>query len=228
MPDLTIPQLIRTRGHWEVSIQPATFELRIRPAELEATIESNVVRLRGWPVPFVGGRHEWKRRGDHVGQDIDARDLGHLEAWRFFRSGQFSQLRSFGLEWEAKVSSTRPADPHVMPVWEILFYLTELFELAARLSLSPAGDRTMTVNASLNNVKGRRLVSGDPSRVGFDGDYVATESSIKLSFTGTRAELASPRELAVALSQDALSYFGWNAPAAQLVDFQTELTQPRS
>lgn len=225
MPDLTVPELIRTRGFWDVTIRPSTFEDRLSLAELPETIRSSVVRLRGWPVPFVGGRHEERWGDDYFGQDIDARELGHFEAWRFYSSGQFAQMRSFGLDWETKVASTQPPDQTVLPVWEVVFYLTELFELASRLALSKAGGEQMVVEGSLNGVRGRRLIAGSPNRSGFDDDYVAGEQVIRFAFSGSRAELASPRRLAVQEAQSILVRFGWRAQLAQLADYQDELTQ---
>ena len=91
--------------------------------------------MRGWPVPFVDHRAELLRGDDWTGQDIDAEIVSHYEAWRFFTSGQFNHLRAVSADWRTGQEATAvPVGAHaVIEVWEILYYVTELFELAARL-----------------------------------------------------------------------------------------------
>jgi hypothetical protein len=67
------------------------------------------VRLRGWPVPYIG-LNELQRGRDLVGQDVDGLATGHFDAWRFFVSGQFNELRAVsptgGLEaWRRAIQS---------------------------------------------------------------------------------------------------------------------------
>jgi hypothetical protein len=98
------------------------------------------------------------RHQDWIGQDIDARGVPHEEAWRFFTSGQFTQLRVVSADLPVgKEASRAPSGAaSEIELWEILFYLTELVELAARLALSHAGGDQMTVNASLYGLENRQ------------------------------------------------------------------------
>ena len=49
-----IPDLIRTKGFWDVADRPEpSLEERVGFAELDEIMNAAVVRLRGWPLPFV-------------------------------------------------------------------------------------------------------------------------------------------------------------------------------
>src|SRR4051812_18703599 len=91
---------IRSRGHWDITIRPTRFDQgRVPYAELDDTLASVVVSFRGWPVPFIDQREPLVRGEDWIGQDVDAEMVNHYEAWRFFTSGQFNQLRSVSADW---------------------------------------------------------------------------------------------------------------------------------
>ena len=95
-----ITDKIRSRGYWSVVIRPEVFIAdRVKYADLESVLEAATVRFRGWPVPFVDRREPPLRGDDWIGQDIDARVVGHVEAWRFFSSGQFDHLRPISADW---------------------------------------------------------------------------------------------------------------------------------
>src|SRR5262249_38151469 len=159
----------RSKGHWDVAIRPEPFDTdRVEYEHLEGTIESAVVRLRGWPVPMVDYREPWRRGKDWVGQDVDALMVSHLEAWRFFSSGQFVQLRALTVDWgESNIVTPRPSFGRIIPVWEILFFLTELLELAARLTLKMVSPSSIEVSARLGDMAGRGLVVGQHNRAEF-------------------------------------------------------------
>ena len=71
------------------------FEDRVPYEQLDEIIPAVAVRMRGWPVPYANfDRRELLRGDDWVGQDVDAKNVSHYEAWRFFMSGQFLHLRA--------------------------------------------------------------------------------------------------------------------------------------
>src|SRR4051794_9768857 len=131
---------IRSRGFWDVELWPLPFDAcRFDYENLENIIEEATVRMRGWPVPYIDHREPWLRGDDWIGQDLDALMVSHVEAWRLFTSGQFVHLRAISADWgETNLVAPRSADEKIIPIWEILFYLTEVTELAARLALKPA------------------------------------------------------------------------------------------
>jgi hypothetical protein len=78
----------------------------------------------------------------------------------------------------------------VIEVWEILYYLTEVFEFATRLSLK-LGSESMTIEVSVNGLEGRVLVLDMPRRWPFDSPY-GPPSVASLS----RERILTPEELA--------------------------------
>jgi hypothetical protein len=227
MSELT--QKIRSKGYWVIAIHPAEFvEDRVPYELLDELIPSLAVRMRGWPVPFADfGRREQLRGDDWVGQDVDAETVSHYEAWRFYTSGLFTHLRSVSADWRSGAEATRVEAEFdsVIEVWEILFYLTEVFELAARLALSPAGDEPMIISAELHNLSGRGLVVGQQGRVPFFEPYRAQVESFSREVTLSREQLvAEGRKEAAQMARDFFLRFGWKPSLEQLLDHQRELT----
>jgi hypothetical protein len=224
---------IKSRGYWNVLIRPSPFQSdRIAYTDLQLLLEKHAVRLRGWPLPYIDHRQQLLHGQHWIGQDIPARVVDHIEAWRFFTSGQFNQLRAIGADWRGTADALSPSTvppagfDSVIEVWEILFYVTEVFELAARLALSEAGGESMTLKIQLENLGTRALVIGDPRRMPLDIPYGPPPPTTSFEATLGRDQLvAESDERAVDMAADFLARFGWNAPKAVLSDYQRELTR---
>src|SRR5688500_7154522 len=82
---------IRTRGHLEVIIRPATFRSdRIdRPGELFPLIERARVDLGGWKFPYLSRRDDRERHLEREWAGHHLQWEHQLEVWRLFRSGLF-------------------------------------------------------------------------------------------------------------------------------------------
>lgn len=219
---------IGQRGHWQVAIQPVAYNpKRVPYGELGPIINGAVVRLRGWPVPFIDSRESILRGQDWVGQDIDAGVVDQYEAWRLFTSGQFRHLRAVSADWRKGAEQTSvPRDfTSVIEVWEVLYYVTEVFELAARLALTAAGAEMMTVSVELRGLAGRALVMGMRDRADFAIPKGGPrEDSLPHEMTLSKDELiAKTRQHAVGMSQGFFSRFGWDPSIQQLTALQTHL-----
>jgi hypothetical protein len=219
---------IRQSGHWQVAIQPVGFSPeRVAYSELEPIINGAVVRLRGWPVPYIDYRQPVLRGSDWVGQDIDARFVAQSEAWRFFTSGQFRHLRAVSADWRrgAEETPVPRGFTSVIEVWEVLYYVTEVFELAARLALSDAGAEVMTVNVELHDLAGRALIMGVRGRTEFVTPKAGPqEDSLTQKMTLSKDELiAKTRQHAAEMSQGFFGRFGWNPSLQQLTILQAPL-----
>lgn len=228
---------IRSKGYWDVNIRPQTFDdQRVGYEALDDVLESVAVSFRGWPVPAIDPRRQTLHGDDWIGQDIDATVVSHYEAWRFFTSGQFNHLRAISADWRTGSEPSYVDPPRVeyppegfrssIEVWEILFYLTEVFELAARLSLSTAGDEVMTISVRLEAGEQRGLIVGTPRRVPFDRPYGPPPGTIRRDATLPRERLvAEPRTLAVEMARELFLRFGWKPSHEQLADWQRELVE---
>lgn len=221
---------VRSRSHWDVAIRPATFVAdRVPYEQLDEVVPSVEVRMRGWPVPYVNyGRDEVLHGDDWVGQDINATVVDHYEAWRFFTSGQFAHLRSVSADWRTGSEALRVPEgfKSLIEVWEILFYLTEVFELAARLALSPGGDEQMVISASLHDLDNRGLVVGQRNRAEFMTPLRSHVESFSHDVELSREKLIADNKVAAAeMAREFFLRFGWKPPLDQLLDHQRELTE---
>lgn len=218
---------IRSRGFWDVVIRSAHFEPEQVPYEdLLKVMENAAVRFRGWPVPMVDRREDPLRGEDWIGQDINATVVDHYEAWRFFTSGQFNHLRGISADWRPHQDAPVPVGlTSVIEVWEILYYLTEVFELAARLTLAGAADDPIVVEVTLSGLSGRGLVVGQYNRAEFFQPYRTTMPELSRTVTLARDQLiGQARTEAVKMARAFFVRFGWSAPIEQLADHQRELT----
>jgi hypothetical protein len=142
-----------------------------------------------------------------------------------FQSGQFLQNRVIkaDLAQDSQSLITAAAATSLIQVWEILFYLTEVFELAARMALSIAADESVHISARLVGMDGRQLVSGSWNR-DIDDIYVSQMDSLAAEVTLATPDLiAAPRSHAIKMTQEFLRRFGLRLPHEVLADWQAEL-----
>lgn len=218
--------LIRTRGYWKVIVRPATFvEHRLERLELFPVASGASVQLRGWDFPHIDTNEQPHIDAEWAGQVVDWQHA--LELWRLYRSGQLLSISGIFSEWRDR-SSFWPATSGWVPnaflgVGETIARLTEILEFAARLSQTKAGDLSMVVDVTFENMKNRLLVGDSPNRAPLRGGYRSGVESIRITRTVARTELIPrARALAGECSEELFSYFGWK-PAAQIVsDIQGE------
>lgn len=222
-----ITEKIRARGYWRLVIRPVEFVPdRVAYQALPDIIRSLQVRMRGWYLPHF--KEPFQYGADWMGQESQFQH--HLEAWRFFTSGQFADLIGFASDWRDQSSLRSPSpgwSPGAeTPVWESLFRFTEFFELAARLALSPAGSETTVVRIETHGLRGRALVVDDPRRAEFDDPHVASIDMFPFEATYRRDDLvASARGEAVRAARELFLRFGWMSVTEELLTaYQRQLT----
>ncbi|WP_054248621.1 ATP-binding protein [Rhodococcus opacus] len=204
----------RGLAYWDVAIRPQPFRSnRFGHSMLVSILERSTVRMRGWPVPYIG---EILNQQTFIASDIEARITPHEEKWRLSTSGQFLHRRVVMTEFTDH--------PEQIPIWEVLFYLTEVVELAARLAQSTTTPPQITVEATLCGVAGRSLVADHAGR-DLHGDYKTHSESLTASVEVPVTELlADPRTLAVQMSKSIFQGFGFHPSDEFLSDYQKELT----
>ncbi|MFE4456097.1 helix-turn-helix domain-containing protein [Nocardia tengchongensis] len=218
---------IKSRGHWMVSIRPERYQVdRLQHSQLDPALAAAVVRRRGWPVPFIDDRKLPTHGDDWIGQDIDAESVNEYESWRFFESGQFNHLRAVSAEWRMwpMPPVLPPGFESIIEIWEILYYLTELFELAGRLGLATAKGESMTIAVTLNLRPNTALIDDNPRHS--HGIFPAPLYLSEKSMTVTTENLVSEfGPLAARMAIDIFSRFGWNPTLQQLQILQRGLYQ---
>ena len=225
----TLLEKITSRGFWRVVIRPTKFiEKRIPDiASLYPILQKTFVSLRGWDFPHLDLRNAPTIDIDWVGQEFEWEH--HISIWRFFQSGQFVSLTNMPTDWRDQ-SSFWPADEHwkagnLLGVGDTLFCFTEIFEFAARLSLTDAGDEQMHIGITVGNLKGRVLYVDKPQRLPFfDYLYRASIDSFPYSRDLPKSDLiARPRAIALDTASELFKRFGWNTTIDLLRDWQGEM-----
>jgi hypothetical protein len=218
---------IKSRGHWKVVIRPQTFDRhRLPSGRLELLIRERQVQAHGWCFPHISSLEQIDRGEDFVGQGSEFG--GHIEVWRFFTSGQFTMMRAMNHDWTRpyvnSVDSRSGADDKVLPVWAVINLTTEAYEFAARLAVTAAGDRMMSVRVTASGLRGRRLTVGDHRRLEFVEDYQARLDDLPLPRETSAEDLVGKsRDLAIDSALELFSRFGWT-PTRQLVsEYQRSL-----
>ncbi len=225
---------IRSRGHWQVSIRPEEFRVRLDDlGELDRLVRSLAVQLRGWDFPHIDTNMPILRGLDWVGQE--SQWAHHLEAWRLHSNGLFLSTTGLPVDWRDE-STWWPADDDWQPgellgVGDALFSMTEFLELASRLSTAAVGGEEMRISIELHNVESRLLyVDAAPRRFPFDIEYRSGVDTIPVEETIERTRLVGEAwEIAAVLSQRIFQVFGWDIDDVEvLLDQQKELRKPSS
>lgn len=216
---------IQTRGYVHVVIHPTRFvEVRLAREKLFEVVQKCSVSFRGWDYPHIDSEpphidHDW------VGQSY--RWEHQLELWRFYRSGQFVSVSGLPYEWRDR-SGFWPTDASwkpnsVLGMMEVVATSTEAVEFASRLSQTDAGGDQMKVSVRLEKMNGRLLFVDSPRRASLFREYRASVDSIPVEVELGRSELvARSREVALELSREVFSYFGFSAEPRLLADMQRE------
>ena len=220
---------IRSRGYWRVVIRPQTFvEKRISQiTELYPIIQNTSVQLRGWDFPHLDPHIQTHVDIDWVGQESDWENF--LEIWRFYQSGQFIDITGMHEDWydqlhsiPAALGDWRPG--LVLGIGNTLFRFTEIFEFAARLAMTQAGDDIMRVEITVSNLEGRKLWVDSHSRMPLRHNYIASIREFPYQIELSRTELiAAPRELALKPTTELFRRFSWDPSQDVLRDQQKRL-----
>jgi hypothetical protein len=225
MPNI-VPKL-KSRGYWDVTMRPVAFApSRIpSPTALSGILQRCNVSLRGWDFPHFDERHK-RIVNDHLEHEFQWEH--YIEVLRFFQSGLFVHLSGLPEDWRDE-SSFWPAPQGWTPCSELgienaVFRATEVFDFAARLSETEAGDEYMHIEIRLTGLQGRKLSVG-PNRMPFVWPKVAQAQSHEI-FSGarSRAELiANRRDWALQAAKSLFQQFDWDPPIAQLREVQQQI-----
>ncbi|OZF01008.1 hypothetical protein CH300_18745 [Rhodococcus sp. 15-1154-1] len=213
-------------AYTDIAIRPGAYDKnRLGPKLLEPTLIDHVVRLRGWPVPWVDQREPINRYGTWIAQDLSGQNTAKEEAWRLFTSAQFLHRRALATDMNPnnpELAATHPRATGAVAVWDVVLYLIEIAEFGARWVTTLECD-TITFEILLSNIAGRQLISGDHKRE-ISNNFIVKSDQISVSHTITASQLLTDTRLAgVDLAQEILGQFGANIPDQVLLDYQDQI-----
>lgn len=213
-------------GHSDVAVRPGPYDpQRLDPGMLQPFVEQQTVRLRGWPLPYIDYREPVKRYGTWIGQDIGLSVVPHLEAWRQCVSGQFLHCRALATDLRDD-DIFRPLDERAtgaVAVWDVLLYMVEVAEFAARVATELRCDHLSFV-VGLGNIAGRQLISGSSEdEYGRARLIVYADQLTATRQVDSAALLSNVRGVGVSLAQDLLRQFGLDVPDRVLLQHQERI-----
>lgn len=227
MSDIT--RRILSAGYWRVTIHPASFREK-RVANILALfpiVQKSAVEVRGWDFPHVDRHADPVPNLDFIEQETEWEHTA--EKWRFYQSGQFAVLRAMPYDWRDR-SGWWPPDAGwkrggALGIGDALFQFFEIFEFAARLSNTEAGDDHMRVGVEIGGLRDRALVVDDPRRLGFPRNRnVATIDTFPIDAVHARTDLlANASDLAVAAARELFARFGKDLSAERLREWLNTL-----
>jgi hypothetical protein len=216
---------LRDAAFSDVAVRPVPYVTdRLGPGDLEPFATEHQVRLRGWPVPYMDERNVLQRHGSWVGQDIEPEVVPHVEGWRLFTSGQFLHRRVLvtDLVDSPELTASDSDAKGAVAVWDVLLYLVEVAELAARYATAFGCD-AITFQVALDGVSGHQLIAGDWRRE-LHGPYMVGADRLEFArMVGSAQLLEAPRGVGVDLAQGLLSQFGLTIPDQVLFDWQEQV-----
>lgn len=197
--------------------------------QLEPILRRCVVQLRGWDFPHFGDRDPIVWRMKSIAGKTEWQY--YREVWRFYRSGQFSYLGGIHEDWIDQVEFPRWGPPanlrergSLLGVGDTLFRMTEIFEFASRLAVTPAGGDAIHIKVEVHNLKDRMLWVDNPNRFPMERDYRADVETYVSEDQFAAAQLAAEaRTLAAQWALELFRRFGFSPPLSMLLDQQKEL-----
>ena len=219
---------ISCRGYWKVVVRPGSFvEKRIEKiTDLEPLLQRTSVQLRGWGFPHFDSREQAHIYSDWIQQESEWEEF--LEVWRFYQTGQFVDFAGIPYDWDDQSQRHLPSQGwkpgEILNVQDALFTFTEIFEFAARLALSEAGDEFMRIEVTASNLAGRALRLHSQHYLPLPGRYKATINELPYQVDLSRTELISEaKELALKPAVELFRRFGWEPEPDMLRNMQERL-----
>lgn len=217
---------IRSRGYWKVVIHPAEFAENRVPSisALYPILQKTSVQLGGWDFPHLDTQEKPHIDKDWIGQEINWEH--HLELWRFYQSGQFIHFSGMLEDWRDQ-SNLWPPDKDWKPgldlrVHEAVFRFTQIFEFAARLAVTEAGDQQTHVEIIVSGLAGRALCNL-PGRWPFRQKRKASIPELPHKVDLSQMQLVTePKELALKPAIELFRRFGWDPTLDLVRDIQDE------
>ena len=208
---------IKSRGYWKVIIRPATFvEKRVRyRSDLLTIIEKNSVEYRGRCFPLMRGYGMLDEGPNWVGQEIRLDPI--VKLWRFYQSGQLVYYSAMPEDWNSELS-IGPQDNRVsyrnshkaLEISDVVVRFAEIFELAARLSLTEAGDHGIHIEIVVDNLKDH--IIRPRAHDNTNATWVKEAQRLPMRYANDFRQgelLAQPRELSLEPAGELLDCFGW-------------------
>jgi hypothetical protein len=214
LPDTDLLRKIWSKPHWHIWIHPTEFKkARFQTVEQCAQfVRSSEVIVAGWFAYPSFSPNSLELGNECVAGEFEhsERYLTRAEHWTLFRSGQFTQHRSFDeiVQLGDKI--------HVL---EILDTTTAAFEFASRMADKGVLSPEATFSFELRKIDGRQLtwpqdVFGDidavPRNCWCQDETISIEKRITTNELKTRK-----RELALELTLEIYEKFGWSNPPVQ-------------
>ncbi len=233
-----ILEKVRSRGHCRATIHPASFDKERVPKKstLVPILEKCKVRIWGRSFPHMDSYVENSEGTDWVGREVDSNPS--IEIWRFYQSGQFVHYSGMVSDWSKHTAtfsgwpsqwdSDVPGAPHVLlDIKEVIVRLAEIFEFAARLGPTEAGDGQMHLKIEFINIEDHLLRVSPNNEVDWFREMVDPIPKIPFEFDLNTIDLKSnTRELALKPAAELFGLFGWKPGVSILRDIQSEILAP--
>ncbi len=190
------------------------------------------VELRGWDFPHIDPHIPCHIDNDWIEQNSEVNQ--YLELWRFYQSGQFVDWIGMEEDWLNQFVDWPTPDGwkpgSYLGVENAVFQYTEIFEFAARLSMTGVGDDLMHLEIDLRGLKGRGLrLEKRRKSSSFLRDRKAEIDKLPYVIDVSRTELiTASKELALKPAIELFRRFGWDPSLEILRDMQGELLGYRS
>ena len=226
-------ETIRSHGYWRVVIRPGDFYSdRVGDiSSLYPILQKTSVALRRWDFPHLDPHMSHRAEQDWLLQSSEVNQ--YLELWRFDRSGDFSDLMGMEEDWLDRFHDWPLPTGSYLDVDNVLLHFTDIFEFAARLSMTEAGGESMHLEIDVFRQQGRVLKverrREGSSFLSEDGafflrGYGAGGETFSYLLDVSKTELiTTSQELALKPTLGLLQCFGWNPRLQFLRDLQIEL-----
>ena len=224
-----LQEFIKGRPHWRIRFKPVDPQKDVELLQLEDIVTQNRVQLRGWDYPHCSRySDEWERTSAYVG--CQSTFETETEYWRMYLSHQFIHLivvrEAIDSSWRDQLSRNFHINHRGEDLTQVqgyisivnwLYYVSEIFEFAARLATASFYTGEIQIEANVTGVRNFALTTDDPGRH-LNDVYMSKGNDASFSYKGQTTDLiTSSRELALNETAKLFFQFNWRKPALEVL-----------
>ncbi len=208
--------IIKDKGYWKIFAYPENYiHNRLDQKKIKELVEKNKVDLRGWDFPHIDYKNTTNFNN---GRQSFAKWEYHTEAWRFYNSGLFAWVSTFGEDDK----SFRKDGKQVLDFINVIYSLTEFFLFFKRYYQEVSRNSYLNINITLVNVDNRKLICLNPE-VNFHGNYFSLEKTLTYEMKIDMIDLTSSwKEKANEIARKIFLAFNWDTISEETISYWQE------
>ncbi|MCJ7674833.1 MAG: hypothetical protein MUO33_06730 [Sedimentisphaerales bacterium] len=215
-------QRIQSKANWRINLCPTVYKKRLNDGKQACEL---ITRARVFlcNVYYPSSIKPKVAESDFIASEIDMPNLGVVEYWFLFYSGQFLHLLEIPetskeydkklREWAKQTPLVNTQAPYFIHIAPLLDRFGLFFNFISNLCQANLYDTELKIDIELKGIKDFSLIEPRNSLMSFTGNFVGHTDTIANTWFVQPEELSSKCvDLALEAACYFVSFFGWDKP----------------